>query len=210
MVRQVSRVLTPLLLRLPVSANQVTAASMVSGLAAGWFMLGGDVQGGIVGAVLLVLCYGLDNSDGEIARLRNQCSEFGRHFDTFADWIVHTAFFAALGVGVAGSTGQNAWMWLGWIAAAGGTINYALGIILEIRESGQENDETAGEGERSPETWSEWGIFVFRELFRADFCFIVLGLALFDLTWLLLPAGAIGAQVYWVLLFVRAARKFHA
>ena len=41
------------------------------------------------------------------------------------------------------------------------------------------------------------------------FCFIVLALALFDLTWLLLPAGAICSQVYWIAQFVRGAREFN-
>ena len=41
------------------------------------------------------------------------------------------------------------------------------------------------------------------------FCFIVLGLALFDLTWVLLPAGAVGAQVYWAALFIRNVNEFH-
>ena len=55
----------------------------------------------------------------------------------------------------------------------------------------------------------EWGVFVFRELFRADFCFIVLALTLVDLTWLLLPAGAVGSQVYWATQLVEGADEFH-
>ena len=46
-------------------------------------------------------------------------------------------------------------------------------------------------------------------MFRADFCFIVLVMAVFDLTWVLLPAGAIGAQVYWLLRLVGGAGDYH-
>jgi hypothetical protein len=52
-------------------------------------------------------------------------------------------------------------------------------------------------------------LMTFREFARADFCFIVLALALIDLTWILLPAGAIGAHVYWMTQFVRGARDYH-
>ena len=46
-------------------------------------------------------------------------------------------------------------------------------------------------------------IFVFREMFRDDFCFIVLVLALFDLIWLLLPVAVIGTHVYWIMLLIK-------
>ena len=40
---------------------------------------------------------------------------------------------------------------------------------------------------------------------RSDFCFIVLILAIFNLTYILLPFAAVGAQIYWVTdLFERA------
>ena len=44
----------------------------------------------------------------------------------------------------------------------------------------------------------DWFLYVFRELCRADFCFLLLLLAAFDIAWVLLPAAAIGAQVYWL------------
>ena len=34
------------------------------------------------------MTYVLDNCDGEIARLKDQCSTFGMWFDTLVDWIV--------------------------------------------------------------------------------------------------------------------------
>ena len=55
----------------------------------------------------------------------------------------------------------------------------------------------------------EWIIYVFRELSRADFCFIVLALAVFDLTWVLLPVAAAGAHAYWVFRFARGAGQYH-
>ena len=175
----------------------------------------GDAFWDIAAGVLFVVTYILDNCDGEIARIKNQCSTFGMHYDTFVDWVVHTAFFAGLGYGVAERFDNDLWFWLGAVAAAGGTINYGLGFFREaggkaVQESEDAPDNPeAGETHREPEGLSDWVLYIFRELTRADFCFIILALAVFDVTWVLVPAGAIGSQVYWITQFVRGANDFH-
>lgn len=93
------------------------------------------------------------------------------------------------------------------IAGIGGTINYFIGIVLDAR--GKAVPETAKPGTHLPESARDRMLYVFRELTRADFCFIVLVLAVFDLAWVLLPVGAIGAQIYWITQFARGAHDFH-
>lgn len=217
LVRNLSVHVTPLLARTPISANQVTTISMFFGLACSWLVSRGDWALDVVGGLMLVMCYILDNCDGEIARIKNQSSPFGKHYDSFVDFIVHTSFFACLGAGVAKSTGQEMWLWMGWAAAAGGSINYVAGNYIDFRnfkaiKDKDAHDKTgrlAAEQPRKPEGFPQWVVFILRELTRADFCFIVLGLAMFNLTWVLLPAGAIGAQIYWGALFIRGVNEFH-
>ncbi|MDH5748914.1 MAG: CDP-alcohol phosphatidyltransferase family protein [Rhodospirillales bacterium] len=215
MVRHLSYRVTPALAKTPISANQVTSLSLVCGLVCNGMFLVGETAWGIVGALFFVVTYILDNCDGEIARLKDQCSAFGMRYDSFVDWIVHSSFFPALGIGVHSATGNEVWLWLGWIGGAGGTFNYAVGFWVEARnrrEKAESYDETgreAVENSHRPENLGEWLLFAFRELSRADFCFIVLALAVFDLTWLLLPLGAVGAQAYWITQFARRAREFH-
>ncbi len=134
LVRHLSVRVTPVLAKLPVHASHITAVSLLTGLASGLYMMQGDRTWGIIGGVLLVICYVLDNCDGEIARLKNQTSRLGMHFDTFVDAAVHTFFFAALGIGVRETTGEDAWLWLGWIAAAGSAFNYVISIIADARD----------------------------------------------------------------------------
>lgn len=214
-VRHLSVHVTPVLAKLPVRASQITAVSLLAGLAGGLCMMQGDRTLGIIGGVLLVICYVLDNCDGEIARLKNQTSRLGMHFDTFVDAVVHTFFFAALGIGVRETTGEDAWLWLGWIAAAGSAINYVISIIVDPRDrvaDQRPGGSTGREGAaqpRTPRRRRQWFVFAFREFARADFCFIVLALAVFDLTWALLPAAAAGAHVYWATRFVRGAGQYH-
>ena len=214
LIRRVSAHVTPVLVRLPVSANQITAVSLLAGVASGWCMMQGERTWAIVGGLFLVLSYVLDNCDGEIARLKNQSSRFGMHFDNFVDSAVHAVFFAGLGIGIRKTTGQDVWLWLGWIAAAGCVINYLAGFIVDARDraaAAHAPDADAREEAtqwRMPRGRREWIIYVFRELSRADFCFIVLALAVFDLTWVLLPAAAAGAHAYWVFRFARGASRF--
>ena len=76
--------LTPLLLRLfgGITANQVTLLSLlVAGAAAGFFFAALP----LLGAIAVQLVSVLDGSDGEIARLKKQESDFGRFFDAVVD-----------------------------------------------------------------------------------------------------------------------------
>jgi len=216
LIRHLSARCTPMLARLPLSANQITFLSLLFGIAASWSILQGTRVWHLAGAAELVICYVLDNCDGEIARLTNQCSRIGDFFDTIVDWLVHAGFFLALGFAVQAATGNDIWLWLGVLAAGGCTINYVIGLIQEARAREPGSGETASAetadnpGEKPPAKFSEKLVYVFRELFRADFCFIVLGVAVFDLTWVLLPMGAAGAQVYWMMRFVARAKNIHA
>jgi phosphatidylglycerophosphate synthase len=215
--RRLSWPVARLLLRLPVNPNQVTLASLAVGLAASALFAAGGRGYALMGALMLVLCYVLDNCDGEIARRTQRTSEFGRRFDSFVDWVVHALFFLSLGYGASRTSGEPLWLWLGALAFAGSTADYVVGFALEARDrrralaSGsrpRSGHESPAES-RQPEGWREWAVFGFRELPRADFCFIVLALALFDLTWVLLPAGAVGAQAYWIVRFARGAQEYH-
>ena len=215
MIRHLSKIITPVLLCFPVSANQITATSLVTGLGASLCVMKGDGFWDIAAGFLFLITYTLDNCDGEIARIKNQCSSFGMRFDSFVDWVVHSSLFAAMGYGAAERFENELWVWLGVVAAMGGTLNYALGFYIDSLDKATAESEEAwkviktGKFSRNPESILEWSLFVFRELMRADFCFIFLALALVDSVWLLVPLGAIGSQIYWITQFIRGASDFH-
>jgi phosphatidylglycerophosphate synthase len=212
LTRHLSYWLTPLLVRTPLTPNQVTGLSMLAGLGGAWCFTPGTQAGGVWGGLLLILCYTLDNCDGEIARLKKMSSDWGAHFDDLVDWLVDSAFFAALGYGAWMATGGVVWLWLGLAAAAGATIDYLIDIVLYARaknDPAQKTREAEATEVRKPEDFLDWLIYIFHKLSRADFCVIVLGLALFDVTWILLPLGAVGAQVYWITDLFKRARGWH-
>ncbi len=209
LVRHLSFRATALLVRLPVTPNQVSLASIAAGLGGALCYLQGGQGWQVSGALLLMLSYVLDNCDGEIARLKGMCSDLGARLDTFGGWAVHSALFVALGSGVEGETGEALWMWLGWTAVAGGTINYVIGLILDARQAAEPEAKHIAPGTPVPRGPKDRFVYAFRALARADFCFVLFALAVVDLAWLLLPLAAVGAQVYWMAAFAEGARAHH-
>lgn len=212
LTRHLSYRLTLFLVRTPITPNQITALSMIAGLAGAWCFAFGLWDWSVLGAVLLIAGYTLDNCDGEIARLKKMSSEWGAHFDDLVDWLVDSAFFAGLGVGTWTATGNIVWLWLGLAASAGATIDYFIDMVLYAKAKknpAQKTREQEATDVRKPEDFTDWLIYIFHKLSRADFCVIVLVLALFDVAWVLLPLGAIGAQAYWITDLFKRARGWH-
>ena len=212
LVRHLSYRLTPILLNTSLTPNQVTSISMAMGLIGAACFIFGNLIMGIIGALLLTASYTFDNCDGEIARIKKMSSEFGAKLDDMSDWIVDASFFAALGYGTTQATDQFFWAWLGYAAAAGAFIDYIVDLRFHAKnakdEEAKSREEVATEPKK-PEDALDWVIYIFHKLSRADFCLIVLGLAVFNVTWILLPFAAIGAQVYWVTDLFERARGYH-
>lgn len=212
LTRQLSYRLTPLILRLPLTPNHVTGLSAAAGLAGAACFLTGTWGWGVIGGLLLILCYTLDNCDGEVARIKNLSSEWGARLDDIADWLVDTSFFACLGIGTWSATGEALWLGCGIAAAAGATLDFGVDLVhfaRNRRKAKAPSREEMAKGERKPEDAVDWLIYVFHKLSRADFCVIVCGLALFNVTWVLLPLGAIGAQAFWITDLFNRARGWH-
>lgn len=211
-IRHLSFQLTRLLVRLPLTPNNITAISLVFGLLGAACFAFGTWSWSVLGSVLMTLSYILDNCDGEIARLKSMSSEWGARFDDIVDTLVDSAFFACLGYGTWLATGNKLWLWLGLAATAGAVMDFVVDTILLARAKGQptaRSREEEATNARVPQDKTDWLILVFHELVRTDFCFIVFGLAVFDVTWVLLPLAAIGAQIFWVADLFPRVRGWH-
>jgi hypothetical protein len=108
--------------------------------------------------------------------------------------------------------GQSFWFWFGCAAAAGAFIDYVVDLFYHAKnekdDEAKTREEVASEGKR-PDDTLDWIIYIFHKLSRADFCIIVLVLAIFNVAWILLPFAAIGAQVYWITDLFERARGYH-
>ena len=129
LIRHLSKPVSKILIGLPTTPNQITSASLIYGVIGCLFLISSKFEHQLIGSLLFLVAYVLDNCDGEVARHKNLTSEFGEKYDTFVDWIVHACFFAALGFAVSQDTGRDLWLWLGLAGSAGGTINYCISVF---------------------------------------------------------------------------------
>lgn len=203
LIRMLSRATTPHLAAMKMTPNQATTLGLATGLTAAACIALGEQ---LLGAGLFFLYYLFDYCDGELARMRNLSSRFGACYDDFVDWIVHATFFLALGYHTTVETGMAVWVWLGAAAALGGTISATLPLVLGGVPEGEDQIATLSDLDGDARL-IDVVIFAFRGLARADFWLIVLGLAIAGCLWVLLPAAAIGSQVFWLLYFKKSVRR---
>lgn len=93
-IRRFSIPLSTRLVRLGISANQVTLAGFALALGAGLAFAAGSYWWGVVGALLYAASMVLDCSDGEVARATLGDSKFGAWLETITDYL---SYFVVLG-----------------------------------------------------------------------------------------------------------------
>ncbi len=108
--RPLSRAVSRLLVRTPITPNQLTLILMLLPLVGAFLLLRGDYFGFACGAILFQLHSMLDGCDGEIARVKYLESETGAKLDQICDRWSTLLFAIALGLGLARATGT--WIYL--------------------------------------------------------------------------------------------------
>jgi 1L-myo-inositol 1-phosphate cytidylyltransferase / CDP-L-myo-inositol myo-inositolphosphotransferase len=98
--RPVSRRITGVLLKLPISPNAFTIAVFVFPLIASVFLVRGDYLSLVIGAAIFQVFSILDGCDGEIARAKNLESKSGERLDNFFDFLASLLYVLALGIGL--------------------------------------------------------------------------------------------------------------
>ena len=98
--RPISRVITRLLLKLPITPNAWTILIFALAPVAFVFLVRGDYTGFLAGTALFQLINILDGCDGEIARAKYLDSERGRRLDAFCDFVANLIFVLCLGIGL--------------------------------------------------------------------------------------------------------------
>ena len=194
--RHFSRPVTCALARTRVSPNAVTLVGIGLGALGGLlFAVPGEVA--LLAAVLCLLASGvLDCSDGELARLRFAESRLGHWLDVSGDTIVHVWLLGGIVTRIT-ATGQRPDWWV--LAALAAGVFGALAVMTwsEQREArrrrvrGWENGLL--DNVLSPLSTRDWYVFVV--------AFTIAG----RLEWLV-PAAAVGAQVFWVVGLVALVR----
>ena len=98
--RPISRVITRLLLKFPITPNAWTISIFALAPVAFVFLVRGDYTGFLAGTALFQLINILDGCDGEIARAKYLDSERGQRLDAFCDFVANLIFVLCLGIGL--------------------------------------------------------------------------------------------------------------
>jgi phosphatidylglycerophosphate synthase len=193
--RRFSGTLTPLFLRLGLSANAVTGISMAFGLAAAASIAAGNYAAGIIGALLFQFSAIVDCCDGEVARLTFTESSFGERLDILGDNIVHAAIFAGIAWSVyqQWTPGDGQWIPLALGSAALIANGLCLWLVLRAKKlRSQQNWTSPKQASRSN--------FILKNVASRDFSVVLLAFALMNhLDWFLWLL-AIGTNVFWIVM----------
>ena len=142
--RFISRQLTRLFLKTPLTPNQITFLSLMIGLGSAFFFYQGTFFSGITGALLLLVSAWVDCTDGEIARLKFMETPWGARFDILCDNIVHCIVFFTIGMGLFFSTGDAWYKLYGGLAVFGSLVSFLLlsGIIVRKKQEASQGNTT--------------------------------------------------------------------
>jgi phosphatidylglycerophosphate synthase len=116
---KVARLFVLPLLDSPITPNHLTILRLITGVTACVAFASGIRSWEIIGGFIWILSALLDCADGELARMRNQCSEWGHKFDYFSDVTVTALFFVGIGIGARDAIPEIVAIIMGLVAAAG-------------------------------------------------------------------------------------------
>jgi phosphatidylglycerophosphate synthase len=200
--RKISGAISRLLIKTPITPNQITLGVTALGVLAGVLFSKPDYGPKVGGAFLFLLTSILDGCDGEVARAKQMTSKLGAWLDLWGDNVVHIAVFFGLGVGLYQDTYEEMYLTLGTWAAIGTFVSAGIASYQTYKKS-KSADFTSVVGDASS-VQGVWQARLVRwsdALARRDFIYAVVGLALIGhLEWFLW-ACAVGVNLYALVLF---------
>jgi len=203
--RKISSFITALLIRTPVSANQVTIFNSFIGLSSIFFFMNGSYYNILIGAVIFQVNTIVDHCDGEIARQKNQSSRFGFWLDVTTDAIVSTVVVISAGIGI--STYLNEPSYIVWGAMAGcGILVSSLLVFYNAVKRDSDKDSLCFAITENGKEPTKLDAFVDGTL-NKNLSFYFLLSAFTGMLHLLLIIAAIGVQVHCMLILVAVYKK---
>lgn len=202
-MRGVNRILTApftaFFIKSGLHPNYITLLGGAAGILAFSSFSIGTKAGFMAGAFLFEAFYILDNCDGEVARARGLSSKFGSWMDTLVDCCVHTLCFVGIGIGVSRITQNPIMFFFGIAMGLGAFLSTIVAMLQKTKNYGLAiyGMPKAPEGEIKKITALDRLIEI---LSMGDFSLALLLFALFNKMELLLLLGAIGANLFCLIL----------
>lgn len=136
--KKISFALTRLLVKTPVTPNQITVANLFFGLLGCFFLISTSWPLRVVGALIIQLHSIIDGCDGEVAKLKGTSSRLGAWLDTIGDDVVNNAMFFSLSVGVS-RTYQSETLFLFCLLSSLASLGMSFFIYHNLITRGKQN-----------------------------------------------------------------------
>ena len=181
-IRKISWFITRLLVKTPVTPNQVTIISLILGIVSAAFFSHGAHTYTIIAGLFYFISTVFDQCDGEVARYKQMTSDFGKTFDIIVDSIVNATITIGITIAIYKTNGSGLSIIAGLLAMTGIVISLLLTTYFS-----HENNNNTGTKE------------MLDRLNNKDFFYIImLASVIFNqMIWFLLIM-AIGTNIYWI------------
>ncbi len=181
-IRKISGFISGLLVKTPVTPNQVTIMSLVIGIVAAVFFSHGTHTCTIIAGVFYFISTVFDQCDGEVARFKHLESDFGRSFDIIVDSIVNASIVIGITIAIYKANGSGLTIITGLLAMMGIVISLLLSTYFS-----NESKKDTGTKE------------MLDKLNNKDFFYIIMLVSVIfnQMIWFLLIM-AIGTNIYWI------------
>jgi Phosphatidylglycerophosphate synthase len=181
-IRKISGFITGLLVKTPVTPNQVTIVSLVIGIVSAVCFSHGAHIYTLIAGVFYFISTVFDQCDGEVARSKHMKSDFGRVFDIIVDSIVNAVIVIGITIAIYKENGSSLSIVTGLLA----TIGIVISLLLTTYFSSESKKDTGTKE-------------LLDKLNNKDFFYIImLASVIFNqMIWFLLIM-AIGTNIYWI------------
>ena len=204
MNRKVSIPISRKIIPFPITPNMVSVFTLGVSLAAGAFLALGGYWNMLTGAILSWFASVLDGCDGEVARLKLQESDFGCWLETVCDYLYYLFIFAGMTIGLVRSSGDRTYLLWGGFLVFGAIASMLTTGLQRQRLTGGRPEQYLGMWQKQADSRSSNPFlflgrhteFIIRRCFLP---YVFLFFALFGVMNWLLIAGALGANLVWMI-----------
>jgi phosphatidylglycerophosphate synthase len=131
--RYISLSISRLLVKTPLSPNQISVGILAVGLTGAWLASRGDYASIVWGACLFQAQSVLDGCDGEMSRVSYRGSLLGEWLDTIGDDLTNYGFFAGAGIGLYRASDSDLYLLAGLVTVFAGLIASGLEYRYLVR-----------------------------------------------------------------------------
>ena len=182
-IRKISGFITWLLVKTPVTPNQVTIISLILGILSAAFFSHGAHTYTIIAGVFYFVSTVFDQCDGEVARFKHMTSDFGKTFDIIVDSIVNATITIGVTIAIYKTNGSSLTIIAGLLAMTG----IVISLLLTTYFSNESKNDTGTKK-------------MLDKLNNKDFFYIIMLVSVVfnQMIWFLLIM-AIGTNIYWII-----------